>query len=411
MKALKSAHIGATRHGVLPARYPNSRKALQNRYEVFGDSEKKFSCRRGWQVLVRIWLKITLTGDEVVEILAGVEIPADRQPRQIERTTSAGKDVRWVEKPPLKLYRLKKIVEAGFSFAENLIVEKAENLQKKNIKTLYPTLARLRTYYRQLAEDAVGNDGEDKRAVHAQYRRRIREEIQYSRVKASVDLIALETLATPVQKLKWLLQRNGNSKEVKAVLNLYDGSLTSAVRCDICGAESCSFGVSDSNNLVCANCYTHCDVCGAEIVDRHVLTNRICSICKRAVCREHAMYCETCRQLVCRNHYVQCKQSCRICPNCIRHCHQCGENIIWCKNHAAVNSKGDFSCRRHSVFCIGCRENYPVRKTAACSFCGQTTCLNCLEHCTNCGRNFCLSHIEEGRCNECRKANSQMTLF
>ncbi len=62
---------------------------------------------------MRIRLKITLTSDEVVETLEGVEIPADQQPRHIERTTSAGKDICWVEKPPLKLYQLKQIIEAG----------------------------------------------------------------------------------------------------------------------------------------------------------------------------------------------------------------------------------------------------------------------------------------------------------
>jgi len=37
--------------------------------------------------------------------------------------------------------------------------------------------------------------------------------------------IALETISTPVQNLKWLLQENGKATEVKAVFNLYDGSL------------------------------------------------------------------------------------------------------------------------------------------------------------------------------------------
>jgi len=411
MKALKLSHMGAARHGVLPAQYPASRKTQQNRCRVFGETVTTFSCRRGWKILVRIWLKIKLTGDEVIEILEGFEIAPDQRPRRLESMPSADKDIRWVEKPPLQLYRLKQIIEAGFPFAGNLIIEKAGDLQNKNLNTLYPVLERLRAYYHQLAEDAAGNDGEQTGAIEAEYRRRLREEIQYACVKATVDLIALETISTPVHNLKWQLQRNGKSKEVNAVLNLYDGSLNSTTRCEICGGDSCFLGISDSNMLVCANCYAHCDICGAEIVDRQVLTNRICSTCNRAVCSEHALVCETCGQWVCSDHQVQCKQGCRICPACIRHCHQCGETIIWCKDHAAVNSTGDFSCRSHSVFCIGCRENYPMRKTALCTVCGQTICLNCLEPCTTCGRNFCLSHIEEGRCHTCRTTNSQMTLF
>jgi hypothetical protein len=411
MKALKSVPGGAVRHGVLPARYPNFGKILKDKYRIFGDSKKEFSCRRGWNDIVRIWLKITLTGDEVVEILEAVEIAADRQPRRIECITPAAKEIRWVEKPPLKLYRFKQIIETGFRFAGNLIVEKAEDLQQKTLKNMYPTLERLRTYYRQLGSDAAGVDRTETGAMEAEYRRRVREEIQYTRVKATLELIAVETISTPVLKLTWLLQRNGNSKEVTAVANLHDGSLISPVRCDICDGESWSFGISDSNMLVCETCHALCDICGAEIVDRQVSSNHICSICHRIVCNEHAMYCESCRQLVCRDHQIQCKQGCRICPNCIRYCNQCGETIIWCNNHVAVNFKGDISCRNHTVFCIGCHENFPVGKTESCTFCGQKTCFSCLDYCIHCGRNFCLSHIEEGMCDTCRKTNSQMILF
>ncbi|MCP4628158.1 MAG: hypothetical protein GY850_32280, partial [bacterium] len=402
MKGLKLSQMGATRHGVLPTQYPASRKTLKNKYGAFGETVTTFSCRRGWKVRVRIWLKIKLCGDAVVEIIEGFEIPADQQPLKLEVIPSTDKDIQWVEKPPLKLCRLKQIIEAGFGFAKNLINEKAAALQTKNLKTLYPTLERLRAYYRQLAKDAAGNDGEQTGAIDAEYRRRLREEIQYACVKATADLIALETIATPVQNLTWQLQRNGKSKVVTAVLNLYDGSLDSTARWEICGGDSGFFGISDSNILVCENCCADCDICGAEIVDRQVLTSRICSICNRAVCSEHALHCETCGQLVCSDHQVQCKQGCRICPDCIRHCNQCGETIVWCKDHTAVNAKGDFSCRSHTVFCIGCLENYPMQKTATCTICRQAICLNCLEHCTGCGRNFCLSHIEEGRCHTCR---------
>jgi hypothetical protein len=225
MKALNSSYPVFTRHGVLPARYPNSKKNLMDRYKIFEDSQITFSCRRSRQIIVRIWLKITFTGDEVVEILEGVEIPADRQPRRIEHITSTDQDIRWVEKPPLQLYRLKQVIDAGLRFAEHLIVEKAEDLQQKVLKNRYSALERLRIYYRQLAADAAAYSSEAAGAVQAEYRRRLGDEIAYARVKAEMDLIALETISTPVQNLKWLLQQNGNSKEVNAVFNLHDGSL------------------------------------------------------------------------------------------------------------------------------------------------------------------------------------------
>lgn len=318
---LKLSHMGATRHGVLPAQCPDSRKNLKNRCQAFGRTEQKFSCRRGWKVTVRMWLKIKFSGDETIEILEGFEIPADGQPIKLERIISADKEVRWVDKPPLKLFQLKQIIEAGFRFAENFIIEKAADWQKKNLKTLYPALERLRIYYHQLAQDAAGNDGQPTGAIEAEYRRRLREEIQYAGLKATADLTALETISTPVQNLKWQLQRNGKSKEVNAVLNLYDGSFESTTRCEICGGDSSFFGISESNVLVCASCCCQCDICGAEIVARQALTDCICSIC------------------------------------------------------------------------------------------GQTICLNCLEHCAGCGRKFCLGHIEEGRCHTCQTTNSQMNLF
>ncbi|CAB1074375.1 hypothetical protein JY97_15805 [Alkalispirochaeta odontotermitis] len=409
--ALKLSHIGAARHGVLPARYPGSKKTLRNKYQGFGETNTRFSCRRGWKVLVRIWLKIQLTGDEVVEILEGFEIPANQQPHKLEGLPSADQDVRWVQKPPLKLYQLKQIIEAGFGFAENSIIEKAGKLQKKNLKALFPVLERLKAYYRQLANDTVGIDGEQTGAIEAEYRRRLQEEIQDACVKATAELIALETISTPVQNLKWQLQQNGRTKEVNAVFNLYDGSLESTAGCAICGGRSCFFSILDSVTRVCENCYALCDICGAEIVDRQTPGNRICAICKRVVCSKHALYCGTCGKLVCSDHQAQCIQGCRICPDCIRHCQECGETIIWCKDHAPVNSSGDLSCRIHSVFCVGCRENYPMGKTVACAICEQTICLNCHDHCRSCGRKFCLKHVEEGRCHTCQTSNPQMSLF
>lgn len=225
MKKLKSAPSCIARHGILPVRHPADRKNLNLRYGGYGDSEVQFSCRRSRQVMVRLWLKATLTGDEVFEILEGIEIPADGRPRRTAISTTAADDIRWVEKSPLKLYRLKQAVEAGFRFAENSIVAKASEIQLKALKDLYPALERLRTYYRQLDADAKADGLKETSVIKAEYRRRLRDELAYVRVKAVIDLIALETISTPVQNLKWLLPENGGTKEVKAVFNLYDGSL------------------------------------------------------------------------------------------------------------------------------------------------------------------------------------------
>ena len=246
----KLAQIGAARHGILPVRYPHSVKTLQNRRAVFGGAEGKFACRRGWQNLVRIWLKITFFSDTVVEMLTGIEIPADMQPRLMETDTSAGKDVRWAAKPRLKFKQLKAFVEAGIRWAENLAVAKAEDLQRKNFETLYPTIERLRIYYQQLTEDSGGPDPDKASAIKAEYRRRIREEIQYAGVKATLDLIAVETLATPVQNLSWRVERNGILYEETVVVNLNDGTVAAPAECDSRGCTTCIFGMAASDGPV-----------------------------------------------------------------------------------------------------------------------------------------------------------------
>jgi hypothetical protein len=405
------AQMGSVRHGILPARQAASKKTLPGRCETLGDVETKFSSRRGWKVRARIWLRIKFTGDEVVETLQGFEITEDRHPRKLADIPSADRNIRWVEKPPLRLNRLKQIIEAGFRFAESSIFEKAEDLQKKNLQNLYPALERLRSYYHQLAADTPGKDGEKADAIHAEYRRRLLEEVQRASVKATAQCVALETISTPVQHLKWQLKRNGNSRQVEAVLNRYDGCLTPAVRCEVCAAGGGPLGMSDSSVLVCGDCRASCDICGMEIVDRHAAARRTCADCQRIACGEHAVNCRTCGRLVCRDHQLQCQRGCRICPDCAVYCDQCGEAVIWCRNHLTANSTGDCACREHSGYCIGCRETYPARKTAACSDCGQSVCPDCRERCTHCGKNFCLSHIRKGRCRICRTQNSQLSLF
>ncbi len=245
------AQTGAVRHGVLPQRVPNDRKTLKNRYVKLGGANKNFSCRRGWQALVRIWLKIKLAGDEVVEMLTGIEIPANMQPRLIQTTAATGNDVQWVAKPPLRFNHLKAYIEAGVRWAEKLALAEAENLQRKNFETLYPTIERLRIYYQHLTEDAAGNDPDKTAALNAEYRRRIREEIQYARVNAKLDIIALETIAAPVQNLSWLMERGGILYEETAVVNLYDGTLAAPARCSIGGCGTCLFGMAASNVPVC----------------------------------------------------------------------------------------------------------------------------------------------------------------
>lgn len=244
----------ASRHGILPVRYRESRKSLANRCRIFEGTQDEFSSRRIWRVLVRIWLRINLTGDEVVELIEGVEMPPGGQPSKIEPCPSPAVDIRWVEKAPLKLYELKQIVDAGIRFAADSVSFKARDLQSRQLGSRLPALERMRAYYRQLAVDAAGDNSNETDALHAEYRRRLHEEILFARVKAKLNVIALETISTPAQQLRWVLRRNTQTQRVVSVVDLYSGRVVTPVRCDFCGDQINMFGLSESNHVGCKSC-------------------------------------------------------------------------------------------------------------------------------------------------------------
>ena len=406
------AQKGYARHGVLPVFYNYSKKELRSKYSVIAGSCEKFACKREWETLLRLWVKVILAGDEVVEIIEGFEITDKGQIQRIDDDVSPGIDIRWIEKPPLKFYEFKEQIEAGMAFARSFSVERAEELQTKNFKRLYSTLEKLRIYYHQLNAEEVHSGGdENKAAIEAEYQRRKHDEIQYARIKATTKLIAVETISTPVQQLRWQLGRNGDRQWLEATVNLYNGDIASPARCGICQKETWSIGLFCSNILVCPTCCLTCDFCGDEVMGKQVSTNRICSICRKGVCNEHGLHCERCGELVCENHQVKCEMGCRVCPNCIQTCSECRKIKNWCKNHTIVNKNGHVSCFGHAVVCVGCRDHYPMLKTEACDACGQTVCLTCRESCRTCSKIFCLNHIKNGECEKCQKNNAQINLF
>ncbi len=262
MKLARSMAAIESRHGILPVRYPQSKKMLADQYRISGDIQHKFSCRRSWIVFVCIWLKIKLTGDEVLESIEGIEIPPGGHPSEVNISPPTGSDIRWAENPPVKLYELKQAVETGLRFAEESVSRRARELQIRQLSNRLPALERMGSYYRQLAVDSVGSNNGETDVIHAEYQRRLHEEIQYARVKATLDLMALETISTPVQKLMWVLQRGTQTREVASVVNLYTGRILTPVRCDICGDQIDTFGLSELNELFCINCRNGCSQSG-----------------------------------------------------------------------------------------------------------------------------------------------------
>jgi hypothetical protein len=359
-----------------------------------------------------------LTGNEFIEDITAIEISPGGTSGVIEAIPETSDDMRCVEKPPIKRSQLQDLIKKGLKFAQKVAIEKAEDLQAANLKDLYASLKRLRTYYRQLKDESSKTGNEDATETYeAEYRYRKMEEIQNARIYAGIKIIALETHAYPAKRILLQIARNGESREVSSAINLFNGKIVEHVRCDMCNAETCCFGLTNSNTVICTDCYTRCEICEAEITDRHVKQKQACTTCGRHICKDHSVICEVCKDLVCRDHVFQCKAGCRICRNCIRSCPDCGDNVTWCKNHSSINSNGDSTCRNHAVYCIGCHEFHPAQKADTCSACGQTICSNCRLFCRDCDLPFCQNHIEKGRCSKCNtemkkgEIQAQMKLF
>jgi hypothetical protein len=412
------SRIGSVRHGIYPGKINFSRKDVKAQYTLFSGNLVKLSVRSSWTVMARCHVKILLTGNEFFEDIIAIDVSPGETPRLVEKISELPSELNWVEKPPIKRYQLQELIEKGLGFAEKMAVEKAEDLQAEHLKHLYTTMTRLRSYYRQLKDERTKKGDQDAAETYeAEYQYRKTEEMQHARAHARVKIIALETYSFPTKKIRFQIEHNGQAREVSTSINLFSGNIVAPVRCDICNCQTVSFGMTDSGAIACSDCHTHCEICDVEITGKHVKPKHACSTCGRHVCPDHSLSCDVCKELVCLDHICQCNEGCHICKNCLRSCPDCGDTILWCKDHTVVNSNGDAACRSHAVYCIECQEYHPAQKTDTCSTCGRTICLNCRKSCTDCNQIFCFNHIKKGKCAEChsemekRQIQTQMKLF
>jgi len=409
---------GSARHGLLPDSVKIKRRDLKNMCQVFVGEVSKFSVRSSWKTTVRSHFKITTVWDELVEELLCIEIPFKGLPRQVKGSSGLVKTMHWADRPPIKLYKFKEMLDRGAALAERIAIDRAEDFRKDSLKRLYSTLERLKCYYQLVKEESVQTDDENGESVaEIEYQRRKTEEVQQAGVRVKVEIVAVETISVPVKQLTWQLKHNHGFREVCAVFNCFDGEMVEPVKCEVCGAEIQSFGVARVNAVVCSNCYAQCNICGAEVVSLNAKEGFVCMKCSRQLCEVHSTICSSCREKrVCDEHVLICVAGCSVCHSCARHCIECGSDAVWCEDHSLANSNGDVTCREHAAYCIGCHEPYPSQKTETCRLCGQTVCFNCRKVCCDCEQFFCLNHIKERRCLKCtersrEKGRVQMKLF
>ena len=410
--------VGSARHGLLPGSMKIKRSDLKNMCQVFVGEVSKFSVRSSWKTTVRSHYKITTVWDELVEELLCIEIPFKGLPRQVKGSSGLAKTMHWADRPPMKLYKFKEMLDRGTALAERIAIDRAEDFRKDSLKRLYSTLERLKCYYQQVKEESVQTNDENEESVaEIEYQRRKTEEVQQASVRVKVEIVAVETISVPVKQLTWQLKNNHGFREVCAVFNCFDGKMVEPVKCEVCRAEIQSCGVAGVNVVICSNCYAQCNICGAEEVALNAKEEFVCMKCNRQVCAAHSTICSSCREKrVCDEHILVCVAGCKVCHNCTSHCIECRSDVVWCSDHVLVNSYGDVTCREHAVYCIGCHEPYPSQKTETCGLCGQIVCFNCRKACCDCEQFFCLNHIKERRCLKCTERSRerervQMKLF
>ncbi|MFC1812592.1 hypothetical protein ACFL03_07860 [Thermodesulfobacteriota bacterium] len=407
----------SSRHGLLPDSAKLSRKQLKDMYTVFFGKVAKFSVRSSWRTTVRCHFKITIVGDELMEELLCVEVPFKGLPRFLEDVPVLKEDVRWVVRPPLKQYQFREMLDQGMAFSEKIAMDRANDSLNESLKRLYSTLDRLKCYYQQVKEESVQGEPENKiSAAEEEYQRRKTEEIQQARVRAKVEVIAVETLSVPVKRMTWKLKKKDGFRDAQAVFNCFDGKVVEPVQCEICLIETETFGIAGPDKIVCPDCFTQCDICEAEIMRKNAGQSCSCITCGRHACEEHSGICNVCREPVCAFHLLDCKEGCSVCGSCARYCVECGYEVVWCRDHSLMNSNHSVTCHSHAVYCVGCKEPHPASNTDTCSSCGQTVCFNCQMICEKCKRLYCVNHFGDGGCFEClaemeKKEKYQMRLF
>lgn len=409
---------GRSRHGVLSPQVGFSRKEARDRLQVFAGELVRFSARKAWRAAVRIWVKAAIQADDVNEHLFAVEVADNGPSRVLETAPDPDPAIRWRKTPPVAFAAFEALVERAMKRAEQEAVRLSEEAKQSGLERLHQTLDRLERYYDQLREEAL-SAGKERAAAgaEAEHERRKADEIEGARVRARVDLVALETVSTPVKRLEWALERGGIERQVIGDVELLGGAVTLEQACEVCGRSSSELGLGLDGTLFCPDCGTTCSVCGKELIGPGAQTAFACASTGEAVCDEHAASCETCKVRVRSDLVLRCRSGCAVCPNCARSCPDCGEGTVWCPEHVHTNAQGESVCPSHAFTCHACGEPFPLSRAVQCASCGVTLCGDCSTRCAGCGRPFCTGHLLEGKCFPCRqevkkwKSSFQRSLF
>lgn len=405
-KALVDAG-GNARHGVTGAAERFSRAALKDAHQVFLGDLRAVTSRKAWQTTVRCHARMLIIAGDLTERMLSVDVLPDGTVKE----AAAGAplcppDTSLNERPPQRRDWLSARIESCLTHLEAMAAEAAAEANRETARQLYETLSRVRSYHRQVAEEAErGGDAAGARAAEAAYEMRKNEEVSTVAGRARVSLAAVESLSQPTIRVRWDIGRKEHVRTVTAVFPVDEPRPVEPVLCDVCKGATTTFGLTTAGVLVCPECYVRCAVCGDEMALVNGRRQAACGECFRPICDAHADRCRDCGSRLCPEHAVTCACGCTVCRSCARTCPDCGDDVAYCRYHGLEGPSGAFSCTAHAVYCAGCHDPFPESDTAVCGFCGQVLCRRCLVACEVCGTVFCLNHTNEGRCSACRQEN------
>jgi hypothetical protein len=287
------------------------------------------------------------------------------------------------------LTQLTRLAERARSYAIYHADARCVTHEAEILPRLYKTLNRLITYYEQQigeVQPARDSEGERRRALEADLRRKVAEEIENHRLRVEVELIGYVAVEIPIAVAEMTLTTGHHEIAVRVEQDRYSGALRRPT-CHACGDETAVATIDRNGHLTCERC-THlcagcndllcticgvapCPVCGIENCGQ---CGRMCWACGERACVAHISVCSTCGDSVCH----ACQTECAACG--VRQCK------IHLRSDCVAETRGaqELICPRCAVRCPGCQQF--SAHTGVCDASGQRFCQNCLVVCAGCGK-------------------------
>jgi hypothetical protein len=254
---------------------------------------------------------------------------------------------------------------------------------------LYKSLVRLTTYYQTQIEeinDGHDSEGDRRRELEADLKRKIAEEIENHRLRVQVELSSYIALLVPTAVGDMTLSDGGRKAQIRIERDCYTGAIKRP-SCTACGKALERVVLDRDGRLSCEACIEQCESC-LQLVSGKGSTCA-CPACAKHNCATCSHECAACGEHACAGCIDRCP-TCgdNVCFHCQDKCSHCGQRQ--CRSHlrldAVPGADGVLGliCASCAVRCPNCKQYSAVFET--CCVSGQRYCRNCTVVCTSCQR-------------------------